>query len=140
MLIAREKEHEIRIRAYSIWEHQGRPQDTALANWLQAEAEVGAELDAVAEATAAVTKTTKAAPDDDREMPEQEASRSPRATTSRAGKTTSARTTRSKTAAKATSKDAAETTAASGEKPAGKGTATTPRKTRAATPKRPRKK
>lgn len=34
---------EILHRAYSIWECKGRPDDTALADWLEAEAEIREE-------------------------------------------------------------------------------------------------
>jgi hypothetical protein len=44
---------EIARRAYHIWESKGRPDDGALDHWLQAEAEVMAEVALPAASTAA---------------------------------------------------------------------------------------
>jgi len=143
MLIGREKEHEIRERAYTIWEHQGRPNGTALANWLQAEAEVGTELDAVTEAAAAVRKATNTAVDLGTTTPASPQAASTSARPARARKATSstARTTKSATkSTRKTSAKAASTSTEAPSSPAGNGGATTPRKARSASPKRPSKK
>jgi hypothetical protein len=34
---------QVRLRAHELWENANRPEGTALANWLQAEAKVAAE-------------------------------------------------------------------------------------------------
>lgn len=41
--MSEEREQAIRERAYAIWEQEGRPEGRNLANWLQAETEIGTE-------------------------------------------------------------------------------------------------
>jgi hypothetical protein len=50
-------EHEIRVRAYSLWEQEGRTEGRALDYWSRAEREVAAMQDALKAAVA----TTQAA-------------------------------------------------------------------------------
>ena len=38
-----EREDEIRVRAYAIWEQEGCPEGRSVDNWLQAEAEIAAD-------------------------------------------------------------------------------------------------
>jgi Protein of unknown function (DUF2934) len=42
-----DRERAVRERAYAIWEQNGRPEGRSLAHWWQAEAEIGAEAEAV---------------------------------------------------------------------------------------------
>jgi hypothetical protein len=42
-------EHRVRDRAYEIWERAGRPEGMSAAHWAQAEAEIAAEEQGLAE-------------------------------------------------------------------------------------------
>jgi hypothetical protein len=43
-----DREQAVREHAYAIWEQDGRPEGRSLAHWCQAEAEIGANAEAVA--------------------------------------------------------------------------------------------
>ena len=52
-----DKEQRIRARAHALWLDEGRPEGRAQAHWDQAEQEMSADRDAVADATDYVMQT-----------------------------------------------------------------------------------
>src|SRR5262249_61327648 len=54
--------HDVAARAYTIWQNKGRPRDTALEDWLQAEAELdrAGQLQLLAEQLPAIAWSTDA--------------------------------------------------------------------------------